>query len=133
MTDLAPVRRALISVSDKSGLTFLAEGLHGLGVTLISTGGTAAVMSEAGLSVTPVERITGFAEMLAGRVKTPRFLPRRASPNRHRASYRRSHSGSRRAAKSSAAQAMRFRCTLRVTEIFARSYAPAVAWRNSVS
>jgi phosphoribosylaminoimidazolecarboxamide formyltransferase/IMP cyclohydrolase len=64
------VRRALLSVSDKSGLVRFASGLLQLGVTLISTGGTARVLREAGLAVTDVTEVTGFPEMLDGRVKT---------------------------------------------------------------
>jgi phosphoribosylaminoimidazolecarboxamide formyltransferase/IMP cyclohydrolase len=65
-----PVRRALISVFDKTGLIELAEGLHSHGVTLVSTGSTATTLAEAGLPVTPVEQVTGFPECLDGRVKT---------------------------------------------------------------
>ncbi len=64
------VRRALLSVSDKTGLTTFASGLAGLGVELISTGGTARVLREAGLTVIDVAEVTGFPEMLDGRVKT---------------------------------------------------------------
>jgi phosphoribosylaminoimidazolecarboxamide formyltransferase/IMP cyclohydrolase len=64
------VRRALLSVSDKTGLIPFASGLAALGVRLISTGGTARALREAGLSVTDVAEITGFPEMLDGRVKT---------------------------------------------------------------
>jgi len=64
------VRRALLSVSDKTSLVAFASGLVGLGVELISTGGTARVLREAGLSVTDVAETTGFPEMLDGRVKT---------------------------------------------------------------
>src|SRR5210317_2057849 len=62
--------QALISVSDKTGVIELAQGLHALGVRLISTGGTARLLAEAGLPVTEVAERTGFAEMLDGRVKT---------------------------------------------------------------
>ncbi|WP_433556804.1 bifunctional phosphoribosylaminoimidazolecarboxamide formyltransferase/IMP cyclohydrolase [Pseudonocardia xinjiangensis] len=65
-----PVRRALISVYDKTGLTDLATGLHGLGVEIVSTGSTAQRIAEAGVPVTPVEELTGFPECLDGRVKT---------------------------------------------------------------
>ncbi|NDF04288.1 MAG: hypothetical protein EB068_04165, partial [Betaproteobacteria bacterium] len=68
--NLIPVRRALLSVSDKSGILELARALHDLGITLLSTGGTAQALKEAGLPVTPVEDITHFPEMLDGRVKT---------------------------------------------------------------
>jgi phosphoribosylaminoimidazolecarboxamide formyltransferase/IMP cyclohydrolase len=64
------VRRALLSVSDKTGVVPFASGLVELGVGLISTGGTARVLREAGLPVTDVAEITGFPEMLDGRVKT---------------------------------------------------------------
>lgn len=70
MTDLAPVRRALISVSDKSGLLELAEGLVGMGVELLSTGGSAKAIRDAGFSVLDVADVTGFPEMMDGRVKT---------------------------------------------------------------
>jgi phosphoribosylaminoimidazolecarboxamide formyltransferase / IMP cyclohydrolase len=66
----APIRRALISVYDKSGLEELASGLHAAGVEIISTGSTAARISAAGVPVTGVEQLTGFPECLDGRVKT---------------------------------------------------------------
>ncbi|SDQ12757.1 bifunctional phosphoribosylaminoimidazolecarboxamide formyltransferase/IMP cyclohydrolase [Quadrisphaera sp. DSM 44207] len=65
-----PVRRALLSVSDKTGLADLATGLHGHGVAIVSTGSTAAAVAAAGVPVTPVEELTGFPECLGGRVKT---------------------------------------------------------------
>ncbi|MGC1206789.1 MAG: bifunctional phosphoribosylaminoimidazolecarboxamide formyltransferase/IMP cyclohydrolase [Ornithinimicrobium sp.] len=65
-----PIRRALISVYDKSGLEELATALHTAGVALVSTGSTAAKIKAAGVPVTPVEEVTGFAECLDGRVKT---------------------------------------------------------------
>jgi len=65
-----PVRRALIGVSDKAGLLELATGLHACGVEIVSTGGTARVIADAGVPVTPVEEVTGFPESLDGRVKT---------------------------------------------------------------
>ncbi|CAM05830.1 phosphoribosylaminoimidazolecarboxamide formyltransferase/IMP cyclohydrolase [Saccharopolyspora erythraea NRRL 2338] len=65
-----PVRRALIGVSDKSGLLELATGLHAAGVEIVSTGGTAKTIAAAGVPVTPVEELTGFPEALDGRVKT---------------------------------------------------------------
>ncbi len=68
--DLVPVRRALISVSDKSGLLELAQGLAAAGVEIVSTGSTAAQIRDAGYSVTDVASVTGFAEALDGRVKT---------------------------------------------------------------
>src|SRR5688572_15771506 len=70
MSDRKPVRRALISVYDKAGLTELAAGLHALGVEIVSTGSTAARIAAAGVPVTPVEALTGFPECLDGRVKT---------------------------------------------------------------
>ncbi|HUC22728.1 MAG TPA: bifunctional phosphoribosylaminoimidazolecarboxamide formyltransferase/IMP cyclohydrolase, partial [Streptosporangiaceae bacterium] len=69
MTRVA-IRRALISVYDKSGLTELAAALHAAGAQLVSTGSTAAAIAAAGLPVTPVEELTGFPECLDGRVKT---------------------------------------------------------------
>jgi phosphoribosylaminoimidazolecarboxamide formyltransferase / IMP cyclohydrolase len=65
-----PVKRALISVSDKSGVLEFAQALVKLNITLISTGGTAKMLSDAGLPVTEVAQMTGFPEMLDGRVKT---------------------------------------------------------------
>ena len=65
-----PVRRALISVYDKTGLLELATGLHALGVEIVSTGSTAQRIADAGVPVTPVEQLTGFPECLDGRVKT---------------------------------------------------------------
>ncbi|MGF1663825.1 MAG: bifunctional phosphoribosylaminoimidazolecarboxamide formyltransferase/IMP cyclohydrolase [Kineosporiaceae bacterium] len=65
-----PVRRALVSVSDKTGLADFARGLAAAGVEIVSTGSTARVIAEAGAAVTPVERLTGFPESLDGRVKT---------------------------------------------------------------
>ena len=67
---LRPIRRALLSVSDKAGLLELAKGLARRGVILISTGGTATALREASLEVADVSEITGFPEMLDGRVKT---------------------------------------------------------------
>ena len=66
----APIKRALISVYDKTGLAELAAGLHEAGVEIISTGSTAARIGAAGVPVTPVEELTGFPECLDGRVKT---------------------------------------------------------------
>ncbi len=68
--DLCPVRRALLSVSDKSGLIDLARGLASYGVELVSTGGTRKALADAGLEVRDVSGLTGFPEMLDGRVKT---------------------------------------------------------------
>ncbi|WP_018682748.1 bifunctional phosphoribosylaminoimidazolecarboxamide formyltransferase/IMP cyclohydrolase [Actinokineospora enzanensis] len=65
-----PIRRALIGVSDKTGLLELATGLHAAGVQIVSTGGTAKTIADAGVPVTPVEEVTGFPESLGGRVKT---------------------------------------------------------------
>jgi phosphoribosylaminoimidazolecarboxamide formyltransferase/IMP cyclohydrolase len=80
------VRRALVSVSDKTGVADFARGLAGLGVEILSTGGTAAALREAGLEVTDVSEFTGQEEILGGRVKTlhPRLhaalLARRGDP-----------------------------------------------------
>src|SRR6266704_3587960 len=68
--DLRTVRRALLSVSDKTGLIDLARTLTGLGVELISTGGTRKALAEAGLPVRDISEVTGFPEILDGRVKT---------------------------------------------------------------
>jgi phosphoribosylaminoimidazolecarboxamide formyltransferase/IMP cyclohydrolase len=65
-----PVRRALISVSDKTGLVEFARALAGYGVTLLSTGGTAKALRDAGLKATDVSEVTGFPEIMDGRVKT---------------------------------------------------------------
>jgi phosphoribosylaminoimidazolecarboxamide formyltransferase/IMP cyclohydrolase len=65
-----PIRRALISVYDKTGLEDLSSGLHAAGVEIVSTGSTAARISAAGMPVTRVEELTGFPECLDGRVKT---------------------------------------------------------------
>ena len=70
MTPHATALTALLSVSDKTGLVDFARGLHALGVRLVSTGGTAKLLAEAGLPVTEVAELTGFPEMLDGRVKT---------------------------------------------------------------
>jgi phosphoribosylaminoimidazolecarboxamide formyltransferase/IMP cyclohydrolase len=67
---VAPVTRALISVSDKQGVLEFARGLNQLGIALLSTGGTAKMLRDAGLPVTDVSEHTGFPEMLDGRVKT---------------------------------------------------------------
>ena len=68
--DRVPVRRALVSVYDKTGLVPLAQALSDAGVEIVSTGSTAATIAAAGLAVTPVEEVTGFHECLEGRVKT---------------------------------------------------------------
>ena len=70
MTDLAPLRRALLSVSDKTGLVEFATALSDHGVELLSTGGTANALRAAGLEVRDVSDVTGFPEMMDGRVKT---------------------------------------------------------------
>lgn len=70
MTDLHPIRRALLSVSDKTGLAELGQALAAHGVELLSTGGSAATLRGAGLTVIDVADVTGFPEMMDGRVKT---------------------------------------------------------------
>src|SRR6476660_8561675 len=70
MTDLVPVRRALISLSDKSGRDELAAGLARHRVEIVSTGGTAAKLRELGSEVRDISDLTGFPEMMDGRVKT---------------------------------------------------------------
>ena len=83
---MTTVRRALISVSDKRGVVEFAKGLTDLGIEVLSTGGTAKSLTEAGVPVIPVENFTGFPEILDGRVKTlhPKIhagiLLRRAHP-----------------------------------------------------
>jgi phosphoribosylaminoimidazolecarboxamide formyltransferase/IMP cyclohydrolase len=69
-SDLRRVSRALLSVSDKTGLLDLAQALHGRGVELVSTGGTGRALSGAGLPVRDVSDLTGFPEMMDGRIKT---------------------------------------------------------------
>jgi len=69
-TDVKTIRRALLSVTDKTGLVEFARVLAGLGVELVSTGGTARALREAGLAVKDISDLTGFPEMLDGRVKT---------------------------------------------------------------
>ena len=69
-SDLAPMRRALISVSDKGGLLDFARALAARGVELLSTGGTSTMLRDAGLTVRDVADVTGFPEMMDGRVKT---------------------------------------------------------------
>src|SRR5262245_23270162 len=64
------IRRALLSVSDKTGLVDFAQTLSAAGIQLISTGGTAKTLRDAGLAVTDLSAYTGFPEMLDGRVKT---------------------------------------------------------------
>ena len=70
MPDLVPIRRALRSVSDKTGIVDLAAALAARGVALVSTGGTAKALRDAGLAVSDVSDVTGFPEMMDGRVKT---------------------------------------------------------------
>jgi phosphoribosylaminoimidazolecarboxamide formyltransferase/IMP cyclohydrolase len=88
---LRPIRRALFSVFDKAGLVDFATALNGLGVQLISTGGTARALRDAGLPVTDVSEVTGFPEIMDGRVKTlhPKihggFLAVRDNPDHARA------------------------------------------------
>jgi phosphoribosylaminoimidazolecarboxamide formyltransferase/IMP cyclohydrolase len=65
-----PIKRALLSVYDKTGLVELAQALHGAGVQIVSTGSTASTIEASGVPVTPVEEVTGFPETLDGRVKT---------------------------------------------------------------
>src|SRR5918994_5943124 len=70
MTDLRRISRALLSVSDKSGLLDFARGLSSHGIELVSTGGTAKALRDAGLTVMDISELTGFPEMMDGRVKT---------------------------------------------------------------
>ncbi|MFJ9743893.1 bifunctional phosphoribosylaminoimidazolecarboxamide formyltransferase/IMP cyclohydrolase, partial [Streptomyces sp. NPDC101166] len=70
MSERKPIKRALVSVYDKTGLIELATGLHQAGVELVSTGSTAGKIADAGIPVTKVEDLTGFPETLDGRVKT---------------------------------------------------------------
>ncbi len=70
MSDIKPISRALISVSDKNGVLEFARSLASLGVEILSTGGTANLLAENGVAVTEVSEHTGFPEMMAGRVKT---------------------------------------------------------------
>src|SRR5688572_28342871 len=69
-----PIRRALVSVYDKTGLDDLVRALAAAGVEIVSTGSTAARIAAAGVALTPVEELTGFPECLDGRVKT--LLPK---------------------------------------------------------
>ncbi|OVA21380.1 bifunctional purine biosynthesis protein PurH [Klebsiella pneumoniae] len=70
MQQRRPVRRALLSVSDKAGIVEFAQALSARGVELLSTGGTARLLADKGLPVTEVSDYTGFPEMMDGRVKT---------------------------------------------------------------
>jgi phosphoribosylaminoimidazolecarboxamide formyltransferase/IMP cyclohydrolase len=70
MTQLRKIKRALISLSDKTGAVEFATKLSEQGVEIISTGGTAKSLRDAGLKVTDVSEVTGFPEMMDGRVKT---------------------------------------------------------------
>ncbi len=70
MSDRISIRRALVSVSDKTGLVDLGKKLDALGVEILSTGGSAKMMREAGIAVKDVSAHTGFPEMMDGRVKT---------------------------------------------------------------
>jgi len=67
---MSRVERALISVHDKAGVAEFAKGLAALGVEILSTGGTAALLRDSGIKVVDVAEVTGFPEMLHGRVKT---------------------------------------------------------------
>src|SRR4051812_27140585 len=67
---LRPIRRALLSVSDKKGIVEFARALQRFEVEIISTGGTARVLRESGISVIDISDVTGFPEMMDGRVKT---------------------------------------------------------------
>src|SRR5436190_22466129 len=67
---MSKIARALISVSDKAGISDFAAGLAGFGVEIISTGGTAKALREAGLKVKDISEVTGFPEIMDGRVKT---------------------------------------------------------------
>ena len=70
MSTLVKIQTALVSVSDKTDLVPFARKLVGFGVTIISTGGTARALQEADIDVTPIDQVTGFPEMMDGRVKT---------------------------------------------------------------
>ena len=69
-TDLKPIRRALISVSDKTGILEFAKALVEKDIEILSTGGSFRLLNEAGVKVTEVSDYTGFPEMMNGRVKT---------------------------------------------------------------
>ena len=70
MNDVIPIKRALLSVSNKTDLIPLATKLYGYGVELISTGGTADTLKSAEITCTDVAQVTGFPEIMGGRVKT---------------------------------------------------------------
>ncbi len=70
MSSNLPIRRALLSVSDKTGILEFAKALHAQGVELLSTGGTAKLLADAGIAVTEVSDYTGHPEIMDGRVKT---------------------------------------------------------------
>ena len=70
MTQTLPVRRALVAVADKRGVAELGRALAAAGVEIVSTGNTARALEDAGVPVRPVSDVTGFPEMLDGRVKT---------------------------------------------------------------
>ena len=70
MSDIRAIKRALLSVSDKTGLIDFARALQQRGVSLISTGGTRKAIADAGIAVKDVPDVTGFPEMMDGRVKT---------------------------------------------------------------
>src|SRR5215831_8771877 len=67
---MAKIQRVVISVTDKTGIIDFARGLHSLGAEIVSTGGTARMIRESGVPVRDVAEVTGFPEMLDGRVKT---------------------------------------------------------------
>ncbi|HKU23873.1 MAG TPA: hypothetical protein VJQ54_00300, partial [Candidatus Sulfotelmatobacter sp.] len=69
-SDVKPVRRAILSVTDKTGIADFARGLEKLGIELVSTGGTAKLLRDSGIRVKDISEVTGFPEMLDGRVKT---------------------------------------------------------------
>jgi phosphoribosylaminoimidazolecarboxamide formyltransferase/IMP cyclohydrolase len=73
MTNLIPIKRALLSVSDKTGIVDLARVLQALGCELISTGGTRQKLSEAGIPSTEISEVTGNPEAFGGRMKTISF------------------------------------------------------------
>ena len=70
MEKLIKIKRALISVSDKTGIVELAKELCGRNIEIVSTGGSASILRDAGLRVTEVSKLTGFPEMMDGRLKT---------------------------------------------------------------